>query len=606
MTLKRELQTWAEALGAHDSGNLQVALRLFKDLTLSSKIAFNMAMIYSQLDNQNETLTFCERAIELDPFLAVAHFQAGISCYKLGRFNDAKRCFGDALIYLRSNALIDYEQLGLKFRLYACEILFNRALASFSMGMMDESYLDLKSAAAQKQTTEHRVIDNGLHGSKSSLTLFEIVDNVLFRPTEIKLKNLETRNYLGQPKLIAAASVDDAHITFERQMQTTDKNRSRRFPRPKRSNTTAARIETVQSSESENKSSSLDGFAKPLVEHHNLTTKYDLDGPHPKTPTRLGRSQTVGASSASLPFKSAESSLQNRAATPFSKSGAYVTPGYPSLDQPEESAVYVGEAFLDSYLIDEPSPLPSIQPLSTSKIGTRNQTSRSSSSTNTDSPVTAPLQVVDTPQLLSRVATWARHRAAASMSKTSTSSRRHATHNRSSSEIQSLQRGPTSATCGQLEQQDSNAARPQTRRDSLTSISEHLASLISTPDTSRDAQPYRYETVPSNTPSTSSYKLELEPSTKSPQVGSAIEADELKIRVKVKAHNEVRALIVSNRSSLSDFQERMRIKFERSFETLTLKYRDPDGLLVTLGDQDDWECALEESSFSGKLEVLIE
>ena len=69
-----------------------------------------------------------QRAIGLDNYLAVAYFQQGVSNFLLGDFEEALANFNDTLLYLRGNTSIDYEQLGLKFRLYSCEVLFNRGL----------------------------------------------------------------------------------------------------------------------------------------------------------------------------------------------------------------------------------------------------------------------------------------------------------------------------------------------------------------------------------------------------------------------------------------------------------------------------------------------
>jgi hypothetical protein len=77
---------------------------------------------------------------------------------------------------MRDNTTIDYEQLGLKFRLYSCEILFNRGLSMIYMvrplprlrcqysssdaqGQSEPGMDDLAKARSEKQTDEHGVID---------------------------------------------------------------------------------------------------------------------------------------------------------------------------------------------------------------------------------------------------------------------------------------------------------------------------------------------------------------------------------------------------------------------------------------------------------------
>ena len=59
--------------------------------------------------------------------------------------------------------LIDYEQLGLKFRLYSCEVLFNRGLCYLYLGQTEKGLDDFAYAAKEKQTEEHDVIDEAMN-----------------------------------------------------------------------------------------------------------------------------------------------------------------------------------------------------------------------------------------------------------------------------------------------------------------------------------------------------------------------------------------------------------------------------------------------------------
>lgn len=78
-------------------------------------------------------------------------------------FTEALANFNEALLYLRGNTLIDYEQLGLKFRLYSCEVLFNRGLCYIYDNRMEEGMKDLEFAAKEKQVEDHNVIDEAIN-----------------------------------------------------------------------------------------------------------------------------------------------------------------------------------------------------------------------------------------------------------------------------------------------------------------------------------------------------------------------------------------------------------------------------------------------------------
>lgn len=69
----------------------------------------------------------------------------------------------------------DYEQLGLKFRLYSAEVLFNKGLCLISMQQMDEGTALMKEAQQEKATEEHNVIDEALADQGQGYTVFSIV-----------------------------------------------------------------------------------------------------------------------------------------------------------------------------------------------------------------------------------------------------------------------------------------------------------------------------------------------------------------------------------------------------------------------------------------------
>ncbi|KAK4054945.1 hypothetical protein OIV83_000869 [Microbotryomycetes sp. JL201] len=567
MALKRELQVWGQALEAYNEGDLDASLSLFRDIADSSKVLYNVAAILAQQGDYSQAIVFCERANELDPFLAVAYFLAGISSYRIERFRQAERCFDKAFINLRGNAIIDYEQLGLKFRLFACEVLFNRALAFIEQGSLEEASIDLGEAAARKAEPQHAKIEEALGklgSGHQKHELYTMPEGLLFRPAEVKMKNLETRDYLGKPKLIAAASLDDAHTELgssTRQRPKLSKEKSDQSPRgarPRRSNTSGARLETT-----------FVGVAKPLTQPGNTLFVSNQDDDHQTQilSTRLGRTQTVGAFSApSLPH-AAESELDERQRqVGIAAMSSSRTLGMQSSAKEPDHSMYAGAHFVNEYLREEPESFSPVRPLVPSRLERSRTTSEKARVASTASETSSP-------PLLSRVATWARHRANASLTSMSSQSKNAENENAHTSISPSSQ---------PLAQPGSD--RP--RCDSLNLITEHLASLLSTPETSFG---------PGSSPS-HGIALPNEPMSNEAQA---------KIRVKVGYQDQIRALIVSSNLSLVNFRRRLQTKFCLEFEP-SLKYKDPDGVIVSLVDQEDWECVLEEVAANGKLEVSID
>lgn len=70
--------------------------------------------------------------------------------------------FNDTLLYLRGNPRIDYEQLGLNFKLYACEALFNRGLCYIYLQNLDVGLQDMIYATKEKAVDDHNVIDEAI------------------------------------------------------------------------------------------------------------------------------------------------------------------------------------------------------------------------------------------------------------------------------------------------------------------------------------------------------------------------------------------------------------------------------------------------------------
>ena len=80
----------------------------------------------------------------------------------MGDFEEALANFNDTLLYLRGNTYIDYEQLGLKFKLFSCEVLFNRGLCYIYLQQKQTGLEDLGYASKEKVTPDHEVIDEAI------------------------------------------------------------------------------------------------------------------------------------------------------------------------------------------------------------------------------------------------------------------------------------------------------------------------------------------------------------------------------------------------------------------------------------------------------------
>lgn len=214
MSLKQEIETWVGALASYDNNEFEEALKMFDGISDTSKILFNCGVIHATLGEHEKAVDSYQRAVGLDQYLAVAYFQQGVSNFLMGDFEEALANFNDTLLYLRGNNNIDYEQLGLKFRLYSCEVLFNRGLCYIYLQQKDAGIQDLTFAAKEKVVPDHDVIDEAIKEEAQGYTVFSIPVGIVYRPNDAKVKNLKTKDYLGKARLVAASDRSHAFTGF--------------------------------------------------------------------------------------------------------------------------------------------------------------------------------------------------------------------------------------------------------------------------------------------------------------------------------------------------------------------------------------------------------
>ncbi|KAG9532882.1 hypothetical protein KCU93_g558, partial [Aureobasidium melanogenum] len=204
MSLKQEIETWVRALEHYDYNEYDAALRAFMTVADTSKILFNCAVIHATLGEHAQAVQCYQRAIHFDQYMAIAYFQQGVSNFLLGDFEEALANFNDTLLYLRGNRWIDYDQLGLKFKLHSCEALFNRGLCYIYLQQRSAGLQDLFYASKEKAVPDHDVIDEAIREQAEGYTVFSIPVGILYRPNEAKVKNIKSKNYLGTSTLIRA------------------------------------------------------------------------------------------------------------------------------------------------------------------------------------------------------------------------------------------------------------------------------------------------------------------------------------------------------------------------------------------------------------------
>ncbi|XP_074858766.1 neutrophil cytosol factor 2 [Carettochelys insculpta] len=217
MSLAETIRLWNEGVCATDRKDWEAALDAFTSVqNPPSKLCFNIGCIHLILGNLTEAEQAFTRSINCDKHLAVAYFQRGTVFYRKENYELAIEDFKEALAQLRGNQLIDYKILGLQFRLFSCEVLYNIALNYAKLEDWRRAEEHLTLATGMKSEPWHNKIDRAMQAILKH-QLFEPVViplGKLFRPNEKQVAQLEKKDYLGKATVVASVVDKDSFSGF--------------------------------------------------------------------------------------------------------------------------------------------------------------------------------------------------------------------------------------------------------------------------------------------------------------------------------------------------------------------------------------------------------
>ncbi|XP_043941221.1 neutrophil cytosol factor 2 [Protopterus annectens] len=212
MSLVETIALWDEAVAAADKKDWKAALKLFTAVhDPNSKICFNIGCLHLVLGDLDEAERAFDSSIAKDEHLAVAFFQRAITFYRKEMYEDALRDYKEAFNQLRGNSLIDYKLLGFRFRLCACEVLYNTALVHAQLNQWQMAEEFLTKAASYKTEYSRGNTERALDAIMKKKLFDPLVVPVgeLFRPNKQQVAQLQKRDFLGKDKVKVVASVVD-------------------------------------------------------------------------------------------------------------------------------------------------------------------------------------------------------------------------------------------------------------------------------------------------------------------------------------------------------------------------------------------------------------
>ncbi|NXP45476.1 NCF2 factor, partial [Heliornis fulica] len=217
MSLVETIRLWQEGVCAADRKDWRAALDAFMAVhNPPAKICFNIGCIHLGLGQLAEAEEAFTQSIGCDRHLAVAYFQRGTVFYRRQNHEKAIQDFKEALAQLRGNQLIDYKILGLRYRLFACEILYNMALVYADMEDWKKAEEHLTLAMSMKSEPQHNKIDRAMEAilKQKLCELVAIPVGKLFRPNEKQVAQLEKKDYLGKATVVASVVDKDDFSGF--------------------------------------------------------------------------------------------------------------------------------------------------------------------------------------------------------------------------------------------------------------------------------------------------------------------------------------------------------------------------------------------------------
>ncbi|TRY56703.1 hypothetical protein DNTS_012972 [Danionella cerebrum] len=217
MSFVNTLRLWDEAVAYVEQRDLDSALRTFLNIEeKSSKITYNIGCLYLNNSEWDEAEKAFDSSIGKDGHLAVAFFQRGVTFFKMDKFEESVLDFQQAFKELRGNQLIDYTPLGLRYKLYACEVLYNCGLAQAQLGRWEKAQENLLSALNLRTDPKFGHIDHALDAilKQKLFPLAEIKPGLLFKPKKNYVAELEKKDYLGKAKVVASVVPADEFSGF--------------------------------------------------------------------------------------------------------------------------------------------------------------------------------------------------------------------------------------------------------------------------------------------------------------------------------------------------------------------------------------------------------
>ncbi|XP_070689849.1 NADPH oxidase activator 1 [Pempheris klunzingeri] len=212
------LRLWDQSVQAVDAKDWQGTIAKLDQITEpTSRTLFNAASAHLAVGQLDLALKALDHTIVKDECLAVGFFQRAAVMMQIGRLEEALSDCIWAQKHMRGNSVIDYKQLGLRFKLYSWQVLYNAAAVYCRMGQWEQARGVLLSATQERGGGRGGSIEVALDSvlREEVLSPLLVPEGVVFRPRKQDVEQLQQRDFLGKAKVISSMIPNDDFGGFE-------------------------------------------------------------------------------------------------------------------------------------------------------------------------------------------------------------------------------------------------------------------------------------------------------------------------------------------------------------------------------------------------------
>uniref|UniRef100_A0A8C3JF74 NADPH oxidase activator 1 n=1 Tax=Calidris pygmaea TaxID=425635 RepID=A0A8C3JF74_9CHAR len=218
MAYREMVRRWHQGVLAADGGDWEAALEIFTGIEdPPSRVCFNVGCVQLLAGRPREALRAFDETVAKDKSLAVGFFQRGFVHLQLEMYEEALSDYHLAFSHLRKNPFIDYKQLGLRHILYAWEVLYSTAAVQCRLQQWQEARATLDKAVVWRPEGRTAILALALERVQDHLFLepMQVPPGEFFRPRKKEVEQLDSKNFLGKPKVISSIIPNDEYIGFE-------------------------------------------------------------------------------------------------------------------------------------------------------------------------------------------------------------------------------------------------------------------------------------------------------------------------------------------------------------------------------------------------------